>query len=77
MKWAYLIIYPCCLVIGKILVRESNLEARLLFSYIIYILSLFSMLLGFFILFRKNNNIYGFLWILISIVSILVAEMDL
>lgn len=77
MKWAYLIIYPCCLVIGKILIRESDLETRLLFSYIIYILSLFTISLGFFLLFRKNNNIYGFLWILISIISILVAEMDL
>lgn len=77
MKWGYLIIYPCCLVIGKILIKDSDLEARLLFSYIIYILSLFSMSLGFFLVFRKNNNIYGFSWILISIVSILVAEMDL
>lgn len=77
MKWSYLIIYPCCLVIGKIFIRESDLETRLLFSYIIYILSLFSMLLGFFIIFKKDNNIYGFLWILISIVSILIAEMDL
>lgn len=65
MKGGYLIIYPCCLVIEKILIRESDLEARLLFSYIIYVLSLFLMPLGFFLIFKKTiiyADFYEFLF---------------